>query len=92
MNNVISSPLTMPSFKFPLESPSEPCEIIRVPETWMKCSFIPAFISSFRSLKTNSCKIRLVEDPLKKARSAVELSVKKMNTSVPLRSPSFSMH
>ena len=51
---------------------------------------MPAVISSFHRRNTRSCKIRLLDDPLKKARSAVELYVK-MNTSVPFKSPSHSM-
>ena len=71
---MLQPPIT-PSVKLPQDRPSAPCAIMRLPDTCTKWILHPAVPSNKRSRSTSSCSFIDFEVPLKKANSAVELSV-----------------
>ena len=86
MNDSIGWPSMIPAAKKPRETPSVPCAIIRVPETWKMCNLIPALFERRRRRTTKSSNLGDNEDPFSAQASTVALSVN-MKTSLSRRLP-----
>ena len=81
-NLIIASQRVTPSFKLPLDTPSVPCAIMRMPDTCVTNNFVPNFISAVLNLTTSSNSFSLVELPLYRECSCTSFSVVSITVSL----------